>query len=76
VAVANVLGMRTFPADVGGGTEVRVVHTDLLAGQDAVHAAAVGVPTLRVYVRGCRVRMMALKAMALSPDLDAMVDFL
>src|SRR5208283_4959360 len=66
----------TLPAGLGGGTQMRELLADLFRCQDAPDGNprrvwAVALPPLRVLVCRRRIRMVALKAMALSPDLNA-----
>jgi hypothetical protein len=72
----------TFPAGLGGGTQVRELLASLLTRQSAANSGprriwvALAFPLLRVFRRGSGIRMVALEAMALNPDLSVMVDFL
>ena len=66
----GLLGL-TDPASLSGTTKVRVLLADLVRCQDAPEVSALAVPALRVLGRRRRIRVMTLKAMTLSPGLNA-----
>jgi hypothetical protein len=52
------------------GLQVGELLLNLLERQDATDGSAVTIPAFRILKRWCRVRVMTLKAMAFSPDVD------